>query len=139
MRESGGGQLRATPVKRRILVVDDEPDARQTFRDIFESEGYEVTEAATGEEAVGSINGYRPDVILLDIMLPGQTGMQVAQTLGARADTQHIPIVIITAASSFVIGDLGWGHPPSVRRYIFKPCRPCTLLQVVDDAIRHHD
>jgi CheY-like chemotaxis protein len=124
-------------VSHKVLVVDDEPDTRKTFRDLLESEGYEVREASTGEEALKSINGYRPDAILLDIMLPGCNGVDVARSLSERADTQHIPIVMITALSSFPVGDRSLSEITGIKRFVFKPCRPTTLLQVVHDAIRY--
>lgn len=126
-------------MKRRILIVDDEPDTLKTFSDLFESEGYEVTAAPSGEAALASVNGKRPDVILLDIMMPGRTGIEVAREFAKREEAKAIPIVLITALTSFIVGGLGQGYPDSIQSFIFKPCHSGTLLRVVEDALRHHN
>jgi CheY-like chemotaxis protein len=63
----------------KVLLVDDEPDTLKTYSDILDAEGYDVTTASEGEEALSLIDGYQPDVILLDILLPGQNGIEVAR------------------------------------------------------------
>ena len=123
-------------MKGKVLLVDDEPDAQQTYRDILESDGYEVTVAGTGEAAVALIDGYRPDVILLDIMLPGVDGIEIARRLSRRPDTHGIPIVMITALHEFKTG-AGLAEIEGIRRFIYKPCRPRTLLEGVEDAIQY--
>ena len=122
---------------KKILVVDDEPDTVQTFRDILESEGYEVREASSGDQALAAINGYRPDLVLLDIMMPGKTGVEVAWALNQRADACEIPIVMITALSSIPVGDRSLSEITGIKRFVFKPCSPATLLKVVSDAIQY--
>lgn len=122
--------------KARVLLVDDEPDTQQTYKDLLESEGYQVAVASTGEEALQRIDGPRPDVIILDIMLPGKDGIQVARELAQRTETAEIPIVIVTALNSFWIGS-GLDEVPGIRRFIYKPCRPRTLLEGIEDAVRY--
>jgi two-component system phosphate regulon response regulator PhoB len=124
-------------MRAKILLVDDEPDTRKTYSDLLESEGYEVTTAGSGEEALKKINGYRPDLILLDIMLPGRDGVAVARELSLRSDTVEIPVVMVTALHSFPTGR-GLSQIPGIRRFIYKPCRPRTLLEGVEDALRYH-
>lgn len=120
----------------KVLLVDDEPDALKTYFDILTSAGYEVRAASTGEMALESINGYRPDVILLDIRLPGKDGIDVARELSRRPETADIPVVMITALTSFSTGS-GMADLPAIRRFIYKPCRPRTLLEGVEDALRY--
>lgn len=122
---------------RRALVVDDEPDALRLFVDILTSGGYEVRTATTGEEALSMINGYVPDVILLDIFLPGIDGFEVARRLAGRRPEDPIPVVAITALGQDG-REITPASPPGICRFLFKPCRPKTLLEVVDDAIRYH-
>lgn len=123
-------------MKPKVLLVDDEPDALKTYSDILCSEGYEVTVATTGEQALRMIDGYRPDVILLDIMLPGKNGVEVARELSRRSDAGDIPVVMITALNSFPVGD-GLDSIPGIRRFIYKPCRPRTLLEGVENVLRY--
>ena len=124
-------------MSRKILIVNDEPDTLKTFADLFESEGYEVTCAATGEQALTSINGHRPDVILLDFMLTGRTELEVARELAHRDDDERVPIVMITALTDFMPGEKSLVDLTGLKRFIFKPCKPKTLLKVVDDTIRY--
>lgn len=120
---------------RRILLVDDEPDTLKVYTDILESEGYEVATAQSGERALELLDRARPDLILLDIMLPGKDGMEVAREIAEREETRDIPIVMITALDAFTTGQ--WlGAAPPVRRFLYKPCRPRTLLEGIEDALQ---
>jgi two-component system alkaline phosphatase synthesis response regulator PhoP len=118
---------------KKILLVDDEPDTLLTYSDILASGGYEVTTASSGEEATKMIDGYHPDLILLDVMMPDKNGIEVACDLAARREARDIPIVILTALSSVD----GIESVPGVRRIIYKPCRPKTLLEGVDHVLRY--
>lgn len=127
---------RERDVKNKVLLVDDDPDTLKTYSDLLESEGYEVTVAPDGEQALAMINGYQPDVILLDIMLPSQDGIEVARELSERSDAKHIPVVMITALNVFSVGK-GLHNIAGIRRFIYKPCRPRTLLEGIDDVLRY--
>ncbi len=81
----------------KILVVDDEPGVRGFLRDLLAEEGYEVVLASDGEEALGLAELENPEVILLDINMPGIDGIEVCKRLKAREETRYIPIIIITA------------------------------------------
>jgi len=120
----------------KVLLVDDEPDTLRTYSDLLQAENYEVACAASGEQALEMIPVFRPDVILLDIMLPGKNGIEVADELSRREDARGIPIILITALEAYPSGD-GMASPPSVRRCIYKPCRPRTLLEGVHDVLRY--
>jgi DNA-binding response OmpR family regulator len=118
---------------KKILLVDDEPDTLRTYADILATEGYDVTTASDGRQVAAMIDGYRPDLILLDVMMPGKSGLEVARDLSLREDTKDIPIVMITALSTVN----GMESAPGVRRFIYKPCRPRTLLEGVDHVLRY--
>lgn len=120
---------------KKILLVDDKPGTRQATSDILASEGYEVATAADGDAATRMIDGYRPDLILLDIVTPGNGAHGFAEELSGRADTRDIPIVMITPLSA---PPPAAGHAvPGVRRLIYKPCRPRTLLEGIDNVLRY--
>jgi CheY-like chemotaxis protein len=121
---------------KKILLVDDEPDTLRTYSDLLSSEGYEVATASSGDQATGMMSGYRPDLILLDVMMPGKNGVEVARELSGRPDAKDIPIVMITALSSSPPGN-GIETIPGIRRFIYKPCRPRTLLEGVDHVLRY--
>jgi putative two-component system response regulator len=81
----------------RILVVDDEPSVMQLCVTILAGEGYRVTTASRGEEALDKIFAAPPDLVLLDVMMPGMNGLEVCRHLKADARTQLVPVIIVTA------------------------------------------
>ena len=83
--------------KERILVVDDEPDIRDVLRLTLEAEGYEVHEAADGEEAVRMVRQVNPHLLLLDYKLPRMEGPQVCRVLKRDLLLQNLPIIMLTS------------------------------------------
>jgi putative two-component system response regulator len=86
----------ATPAA-RILIVDDDPLVRETMRDYVEHLGYSVRDAASAEDALAEITGELPDLILLDVRMPGITGIELCRQLKADQKTHLIPVVLLTA------------------------------------------
>ena len=80
-----------------VLVVDDDPDILEAICDILEAEGYRVARARHGEEALARVEAQRPDVILLDLMMPVMDGVAFAQALRLRPAVRDVPIVVISA------------------------------------------
>ena len=120
----------------KVLVVDDEPDTLKTYADLLGTEGYDVHTAPSGDRALEMIDGWRPDLILLDIMMPGKDGIETARELSRRAGTTSIPVIIVTALKTFSVGG-GLDAIPGIRRFIYKPCRPRTLLEGVESVLRY--
>jgi two-component system chemotaxis response regulator CheY len=87
---------RATVAGKRVLVVDDDPDIRELLFTALEDEGFEVVPAGNGQEALAIIATFRPDVIVLDLMMPVMDGWQFAREMRAR--DEDIPIVLLSAA-----------------------------------------
>ncbi len=81
----------------KILVVDDEFIIRDLIRTILEEEGFSVITASEGEEALTKADNELPDLILLDLMMPGKSGLEVCRILKSQAKTKHIPVVMSTA------------------------------------------
>ena len=81
----------------RILVVDDEPNNRLLLTVMLAPDGYDVVTAAAGEEALAMIALHPPDLIVLDVMMPGMDGYQVAARIKSGDATRHIPIIMLTA------------------------------------------
>jgi PAS domain S-box-containing protein len=91
-------QLDHTEKHHRVLVVDDHAEDRSLLRRMIESqEGYEVLEAAGGQEAIDLISSVRPNIIILDLMMPDVDGFAVLESIKANTDTRHIPIIVVTA------------------------------------------
>ena len=86
-----------SPAAATILIVDDDPQNRKLLETLLRSEGYLTINATNGEEALAAVAQHSPDLILLDIMMPGMDGYQVAKILKGNLVSAHIPIVMVTA------------------------------------------
>jgi CheY-like chemotaxis protein len=84
----------------RILLVDDEPDIRKLTRMMLETEGYEVLEATDGAECLEKLKEGAPDLILLDIMMPGDDGWEVCRKIRGDEKTKDVPVVMFTVRTS---------------------------------------
>jgi DNA-binding response OmpR family regulator len=123
----------------RILVVEDEPDVAELLRYHFGKEGYEVIVAPTGTEAVKRARDMRPEVILLDLMVPQLNGWEVCRRLKAETDTRAIPIIMVTGRVEE--GDKVLGFELGADDYVTKPFSPRELVARVRAVVRRgrHD
>ncbi len=112
--------------KPRILVADDDRLVQSAFSDLLEYSGYAVISAWDGEEAFTKAQAERPDLILLDVMMPKRNGIQAAQDLKANPATRDIPIIMVTALSGTPAAQL-----TRAEVYLQKPVRPGDLLEHV--------
>jgi len=117
----------------RVLVVDDEAPIRLLCRVNLEAEGMEVLEAADGPAALEVVRRERPDVILLDVMIPGLDGWRVAEELLEDPDTREIPIVFLTARAE--LRDRARGLDLGGLDYVTKPFNPLELAPLVREVI----
>lgn len=124
----------ASPGARRILVVEDEDAIRQTLRYNLAQEGYVVSEAATGAEALTAARNHRPDLILLDLMLPEMSGAEVCRILRQEMST---PIIMLTAKGSEL--DKVVGLKIGADDYVTKPFSLNELLARVSAQLRRSD
>ena len=121
-------------VKRTILVVEDEKDIRELVRFHLEQEGWAVTEAETGEQALQRVASERPALVLLDVMLPGTDGLEVCRRLRASPATATVPIVMLTARAAEV--DRVLGLEMGADDYVTKPFSPRELVARVRAVLR---
>ena len=112
-----------------ILVVEDQEDNRRIMRDLLTSAGYEVIEAVTGEEGVAAAETHRPDLILMDIQLPGLDGYEATRQIKANPDLHHIPIIVVTSYA--LSGDDVKAFEAGCNAYVSKPFSPRELLAKV--------
>jgi DNA-binding response OmpR family regulator len=118
----------------RVLVVDDEEDLLELIRYNLGKEGYQVRCVASGEAALAEAKSYLPDVILLDLMLPAVDGLAVCKLLKSDPDTQHIPVVMVTAKTGEA--DVVSGLELGADDYVTKPFSPRVLLARVRAVLR---
>jgi len=120
--------------KERILVVDDEEDILELVRFNLVKEGYQVTGALTGEEALRKARSEPFDLILLDLMLPGIDGLEVAKKIKAHGKAQHAPIVMLSAKGEEA--DIVTGLELGADDYITKPFSPRVLIARIRTVLR---
>src|SRR5690348_7655515 len=118
----------------RVLVVEDEPENRLLLGVVLTSEGYEVVEAEDGPAALAAVRERLPDLILLDVMMPGMNGYAVLEALRADAATRSVPVIMLTALPQR--GDVERAVEMGVAGYITKPFEPADLLQTMEEALR---
>ncbi|OPZ19880.1 MAG: Response regulator PleD [candidate division BRC1 bacterium ADurb.BinA364] len=83
----------------RILVVDDENDVQLVIKTALQSEGFDVATASNGPDALAEVANRQPDLIVLDVMMPGMTGFQVLEKLKSNEKTARIPVIMLTGVS----------------------------------------
>ena len=121
----------------RVLVIDDEPPIRLLCRVNLEAEGMEVLEAADGATGLQRAREERPDVVLLDVMIPGIDGWQVAEPLLGDPGTSSIPIVFLTARAE--LRDRARGIDIGGVEYVTKPFNPVELAPLIRDLTARVD
>jgi CheY-like chemotaxis protein len=116
-----------------VLVVDDEPMLRSIVREILQDEGYAVIEAADGRVILEIMAQERPDLVLMDVMMPGVDGREAYRQLRSRPEHRDVPVVMMSAAVQ------SNGLDPSIAGFIAKPFDITDLVELVARLIDHPD
>jgi len=112
-----------------VLVVDDSPTEQHVCRKILEKHGFEVASVEDGEKSLETARVLQPELILMDVVMPGMNGFQATRQLNRNPDTAHIPIIIITTKDQET--DRVWGMRQGARDYIVKPVTERQLIASV--------
>jgi two-component system cell cycle response regulator DivK len=120
-------------MSKRILVVEDQEDNRRILRDLLTSVGYEVVEAVTGYDGVAFAAAHLPDLILMDIQLPGLDGYEATRQIKANPALRHIPIIAVTSYA--LSGDDVKAYDAGCTGYVSKPFSPRVLLAKVRESL----
>jgi DNA-binding response OmpR family regulator len=116
---------------KHILCIEDEPEMIDLIRLILSRRGFEVEGAAGGMDGLKKVREKRPDLVLLDLMMPDMDGWEVYQQMKADEATRHIPVIVVTAKAQSIDKVLGL-HIAKVDDYIAKPFSPQELLNSVE-------
>ena len=114
---------------KKVLVVDDSPTERHALSEILRRAGYEVNTCDSGEEAVTQSKLLLPDLILMDVVMPGLNGFQATRVIARDEATKHIPVIICTTKSQET--DKIWRLRQGARDYIVKPIDANDLLEKI--------
>ena len=113
------------PIK-NILIVDDSPTDRQFLSELLAKNGFKVSTAENADEALAKAKQLKPDLVLMDVVMPGQNGFQATRTLTNDEATRNIPVIICTTKGQET--DKLWGMRQGARDYIVKPVKQDDLL-----------
>ncbi len=120
-------------MSKRILLVEDQEDARRIMRDLLSANGYSLIEAHTGEQGLTLAERERPDLILMDIQLPGLDGYEVTRRIKANAALRHIPIIAVTSYA--LSGDDQKAAAAGCDAYVAKPFSPRLLMAKIRELL----
>ena len=111
---------------KRILVVDDSATERHMLKDMLTKAGYDVVASENGEDAIVKARQLKPDVILMDVVMPGLNGFQATRAISRDPETKSIPVIMCTSKSQET--DKIWGLRQGARDYVVKPVDRDVLL-----------
>lgn len=118
---------------KRILAIEDHEENRRLLRDLLTSFGYELIEAVTGEDGILAAESHRPDLILMDIQLPGIDGYEVTRRIKANPALRHIPVIAVTSYA--LSGDDVKALEAGCDAYVTKPFDPAELLAKIGEFL----
>jgi two-component system response regulator VicR len=120
---------------RRVVCIEDEQDVIDLMRLIIERHGFEFIEARGGIKGLETVRRMKPDLVLLDLMMPGIDGWEVYDTLTSEAQTKDIPIVIVTARAHHDtrVGEMRVAHAENL---VTKPFGPAQLIDTIERVLR---
>ncbi|MEQ3633123.1 MAG: twitching motility response regulator PilH [Thalassolituus sp.] len=121
----------------RILVVDDSPTETEAFRSVLEKNGHEVLNAENGADGVAMARQELPDLVLMDIVMPGLNGFQATRQLTRSPETKNIPVVIVTTKDQET--DRVWGKRQGASGYLVKPVSESRLLSEIGALLATED
>jgi len=120
--------------KKKVVCIEDEPEMIDLVKLILGRKGFELTGAMGGREGLETVRRVKPDLVLLDLMMPDMDGWEVYQQMKADAEMQKIPVIVVTAKAQSIDKVLGL-HIAKVDDYVTKPFGPQELLQSVEKVL----
>lgn len=118
----------------RILIIEDSPTDTRVFSQMLERGGHSVSAAASAEDGIAVAEAELPDLILMDVILPGMSGFQATRSLSRSPKTQHIPIIIVSTKGMET--DRVWGLRQGAKDYVVKPPAEADLLGRINALVK---
>ena len=116
----------------KVLIVDDSPTETYKLTGMLEKTGHQVITASNGEEGVATAKAELPDLVLMDIVMPGLNGFQATRQLSKSQETSHIPVIIVTTKDQET--DRVWGMRQGAKAYLTKPIDERELLKTIAEV-----
>ncbi|NPU94739.1 MAG: response regulator [Gammaproteobacteria bacterium] len=117
----------------RVLIVDDSPTETYKFKEILEKHGFQIITADNGADGVAVARQEKPDVVLMDVVMPGLNGFQATRQLSKGEETKHIPVIIVTTKDQET--DKVWGRRQGATDYLTKPVDEAVLIETIKRAM----
>lgn len=116
-----------------ILIVDDSPTDAYLVKNMLESQGYQTSEASNGEEGIQKAKEIKPNLIIMDVVMPGLNGFQATRKITKGEETKSIPVVIVSSKN--MESDRAWGLMQGAKDFLVKPVKEDELLAAVKKLI----
>ena len=120
-------------MSKRVLMIEDHENNRRILRDLLTSKGYDVIEAVDGLDGVSAARTFRPDLIIMDIQLPGIDGYEATRRIKANSETKKIPIIVVTSYA--LSGDDVKAFEAGCDAYVAKPFSPRDILSKIREYL----
>ena len=120
----------------KILIVDDSPTETHAFSNMLQKHGHSVISAENGADGVAVARQELPDIVLMDVVMPGLNGFQATRQLTKGKETAHIPVLIVTTKDQETYRV--WGRRQGASGYLVKPVAETALLKAIDEALSGH-
>jgi twitching motility two-component system response regulator PilH len=115
---------------KNVLVVEDSPTDSKALCDILSKNGFGVVAVGSAEEALEKVKETKPDLVLMDVVLPGQNGFQATRTLSRDSTTKDVPVIICSSKGQTT--DKVWGLRQGAKNYLVKPVKQTELLAMIE-------
>lgn len=117
----------------RVLIIDDSPTETRRTTDFLKHAGYQVLSAVNGKDGIDMAKSSKPDLILMDVVMPDLNGFQATRQLQRDPKTQHIPVIIVSTKDQQT--DKIWGLRQGAIDYLIKPVQETALIQSIETAL----
>lgn len=117
----------------RVMIVDDSPTDVQNLKNILQRAGHTVVEATSGQDALERVKLEKPEVVIMDVVMPGVNGFQATRSLSKDASTAHIPVIVVSSKNQET--DRVWALRQGAREYLVKPVKETDLLAKIKTVL----
>ncbi len=117
----------------RILLIEDSPTEAAVMTQLLERNGHQVTTSGNAEDGIATCRRDRPDLVVMDVVLPGMNGFQATRALSRDVETSHIPVLIVSTKS--LDTDRVWGLRQGAKGYIVKPPSETDLIERINELV----
>ena len=117
----------------RILLIEDSPTEAAVMAQLLERNGHQVTTSGNAEDGIATCRRDRPDLVVMDVVLPGMNGFQATRALSRDVETSHIPVLIVSTKS--LDTDRVWGLRQGAKGYIVKPPSETDLIERINELV----